>query len=254
MPLFHPGVDILRYREGDLDEEKKRSVDKHIQECAECREYLAFVDDFQAGLQELTPEELVGTQTHPEPELIFDYEQGKLDDKSARGLRAHMLFCDTCTDELYALRRLHHSRSFTQAVIRIAKKTLQLIDIFGTGEMPELAEVVSRTKGKEETQPESGSVLIEDTVTDEEMKQSAEIRIYVEANPDRPAASVRVLANPPRPGWEVKLEKSGGQELKSAPMADEEIRLGSALSPGSYMVQIHKGEKMLADFRLDIRE
>jgi len=138
-------------------------------------------------------------------------------------------------------------------VIQIAKKALQLVDIFGTGEMPELAEVVSHPKGKEETQPESGSVLIEDTVTDEEMKQSSEIRIYVEANPDRPAASVRVLANPPQPGWEVKLEKSGGQELKSVPMAHEEIRLGSSLSPGSYMVQIHKGDKMLADFRLDIR-
>src|SRR5216684_4899778 len=137
MPLFHPEVDILRYREGDLDEEKKRSVDQHVQECAECREFLAFVDDVQAGLQELTPEELVGKQTHPESEVIYDYEQGKLDDKSARELRAHMVFCDTCTDELYALRRLHHPHSFTQAVIRIAKKTLQLVDIFGTGQLPE---------------------------------------------------------------------------------------------------------------------
>src|SRR5216683_6896446 len=139
MPLFHPGVDILRYREGDLDEEKKRSVDKHIQECAECREYLAFVDDVQAGLQELTPEELVGMQTHLEPELIYDYEQGKLDDKSARELRAHMVFCDTCTDELYALRRLHHPRSFTQAVIRFAKKAFEIVDISGTGEVLETA-------------------------------------------------------------------------------------------------------------------
>ena len=52
MPLFHSEVDILRYREGDLDEEKKRSVDKHLEGCAECREYVAFVDDFQAGLSE----------------------------------------------------------------------------------------------------------------------------------------------------------------------------------------------------------
>lgn len=55
MPLFHPEVDILRQREGNLDEGEKRFVDKHLQGCAECREYLAFVEDFQAGLRELTP-------------------------------------------------------------------------------------------------------------------------------------------------------------------------------------------------------
>ncbi len=149
MPLFHPEVDMLRYREGDLDEEKKRSVDKHIQECAECREYLAFVDDFKEGLQELTPEELAGTQTCPDPELIFNYERGKLNEESARELRAHLLFCDACTDELYAIRRLRHPRSFTQSVIRITKKALQVVDISGTGEMLELAPAVSRGSDEE---------------------------------------------------------------------------------------------------------
>src|SRR6266849_2162403 len=174
MPLFHPQIDILRYRDGDLDEEKKRSVDKHVQECAECREYLAFVDDLQAGLQELSEEELVGTQKCPEPELIYDYERGKLDEKSARELRAHMIFCDTCTDELYALRRLHHPRSYTVAAIRIAKKVLQLVDISGTGEVLDLAPAVS--KGAEQESP-TQDVQIEDTVADPGTKRSSAIRI-----------------------------------------------------------------------------
>jgi hypothetical protein len=255
MPLLHPEVDILRYRDGDLDEAKKRSVDKHLQGCAECREYLAFVDDFQAGLRELTPEEFTGTQKCPEPELIFDYEQGKLDDDRARELRAHMLFCDTCTDELYALRRLHHPRSFTQAVIRIAKKALQVLDISGTGEVPELAEVAFRSKGKEETRPESQYVLIEDTVTEEETKQSSRISVDVEAAPDRPAAALRLLIAPPRRDWEVSLSTAEGRELKSAAITDEEMLLSSpVVDPGSYTLQIRKGEHVLADFMLDIQE
>jgi len=252
MPLFHPGVDILRYREGDLDEEKKRSVDKHIQECAECREYLAFVDDVQAGLQELTPEELVGMQTHLEPELIYDYEQGKLDDKSARELRAHMVFCDTCTDELYALRRLHHPRSFTQAVIRFAKKVLEIVDISGTGEMLELAPEVSRGGSDEETPEEV--VQIEDTVADPETKRSSAIRIRIETDPRGTGVRMLLEADPPEPDWKVSVAPVGGEELMAGPIAKNETLLGSDLGPGSYIVNIRKGENSLASFALALRD
>ncbi|PYX77651.1 MAG: hypothetical protein DMG72_00845 [Acidobacteria bacterium] len=253
MPLFHPEVDILRYREGDLDEEEKRSVDKHIQGCADCREYLAFVDDFQAGLQELTPEELAGTQTCPEPELIYNYEQGTLDEKSARQLRAHMLFCDACTDELYALRRLRHPRSFTQAVIRIAKKAakkvLQVLDISGTGELLELAPGVSRSD-------EEGSredVQIEDTVADPETKQSSAIRIQIDADPKGTGARMRLQADPPQPDWKVSLALVDGEELMAVPIAERETPLGSDVAPGSYVVNIRKGENSLASFALEVQ-
>ena len=250
MPLFHPGVDILRYREGDLDEEKKRSVDKHIQECAECREYLAFVDDVQAGLQELTPEELVGKQTHPESEVIYDYEQGKLDDKSARELRAHMVFCDTCTDELYALRRLHHPRSFTQAVIRFGKKVFEIVDISGTGEVLETAlEMAKGTDGDNSTE----SVQIEDTVADFETKRSSAIRIRIDASPKGAGARIRLQADPPQPEWKVSLTPVDGEELMAVPISDGETILGSDLGPGSYIVNIRKGENSLASFTLEVQ-
>ena len=250
MPLFHPGVDILRYREGDLDEAKKRSVDKHIQECAECREYLAFVDDFQAGLQEFTPEELAGNETHPEPELIFNYEQGKLDEESARELRAHMVFCDACTDELYALRRLHHPRSFTEAAIRIAKKTLQVVDISGTGEVLELAPV--RARGNEE-ESISESVQIEDTIADSETKRSSAIRIRIDADPKGTGARIRLQADPPQPDWKVSLTPVGSEALMAVPMAEDETLLGADLVPGSYIVNIRKGKDSLASFALEVQ-
>ncbi len=250
MPLFHPEVDILRYREGDLDEEKKRSVDQHVQECAECREFLAFVDDVQAGLQELTPEELVGMQTHPEPEHIYDYEQGKLDGKSARELRAHMVFCDTCTDELYALQRLHHPRSFTQAVIRFGKKVFEIVDISGTGEVLETAlEMAKGTDGDNSAE----SVQIEDTVADFETKRSSAIRIRIVAAPEQSHVHMRLQADPPQPDWTVSLTSAGDLELMAVPMAEHETLLGSDLGPGSYMVSIRKGENSLASFTLEVQ-
>jgi hypothetical protein len=248
MPLFHPDVDILRYRDGDLDEEQKRSVDKHLEGCAECREYLAFVDDFQAGLQESTPEEFAGQQTHPEPELIFNYEQGKLDEVSARELRAHMVFCDACADELYALRRLQHPRSFTQAVIRLAKKALEVVDISGTGEVLEFALVAARGND-EESIPES--VQIEDTVADSETKRSSAIRIRIDADPKGTGARMRLQADPPQPDWKVSLTPVGSEELMAVPIAEDETLLGTDLVPGSYIVNIRKGKDSLASFALD---
>jgi len=250
MPLFHPDVDILRYREGDLDEEKKRSVDKHVEGCAECREYLAFVDDFQTGLQELTPEEFVGTQTCPEPELIFDYEHGKLDEKSARELRGHMLFCDTCTDELYALRRLRHPRSFTQAVIRIAKNVLRLVDISGTGEVLEMEPVAVKGTGEEDS---ADGVQIEDRVADPETKRSSAIRIRIDPHPEGLRARMHLQADPPQADWKVSLTPVGGEELMAVPIAERETLLESDLVPGSYIVNIRKGENSLASFALEVQ-
>jgi len=250
MSLFHPEVDILRYREGNLDEEKKRSVDKHVQGCAECREYLAFVDDFKDGLQELTPEELAGTQTCPDPEHIFDYEQGTLDEESARELRAHLLFCDACTDELYALRRLRHPRSFTRAVIRIAKRVLQVVDISGTGEMLETA--LEMAKGSVEDNS-TESVQIEDTVGDAETKRSSTIRIRIDSDPERSRAHIRLEADPPQPDWKVSLTSADSVELMAVPIAEREILLGSDLVLGSYVVNIRKGESSLATFALEVQ-
>jgi hypothetical protein len=249
MPLFHPEADLLRYREGGLNEEKKRSVDRHLEECAECREYLAFVDDFQAGLQESTPEESAGNETHPEPELIFNYEQGKLDEKSARELRAHMVFCDACTDELYALRRLHHPRSFTQAVIRIAKKALQVVDISGTGEVLKMAPVAARGSDEECI---SESVQIEDTIADSETKRSSAIRIRIDADPKGTGARMRLQADPPQPDWKVSLTPVGSEALMAVPIAEDETLLGADLAPGTYVVNIRKGNDSLASFALEV--
>ena len=231
---------------------KRRNVRsiKHVEGCAECREYLAFVDDFQAGLQELTPEELAGKQTHPEPELIFNYEQGKLDEERARELRAHMVFCDACTDELYALRRLQHPRSFTQVVIRLAKKTLRVVDISGTGEVLELVPVAAKG-GDEESISES--VQIEDTVADSETKRSSAIRIRIDADPQGTGAQMRLQADPPQPDWKVSLTPVGSEALMAVPIAERETLLGADLVPGSYIVNIRKGKDSLASFALEVQ-
>jgi len=250
MPLFHPEVDILRYREGNLDEEKKRSVDAHVQGCAECREYLAFVDDFQSGLQEFTPEEFAGAETHPEPELIFKYEEGELDEEKARELRAHLLFCNACTDELYALRRLRHPRSFTQAVIRIAKKALQVLDISGTGEVLELAPVAVRGSDEEDS---AENVLIEDTVADPETQRSSTLRLHIDPDPKGTGVRMRLQADPPQPDWKVSFTPASGEEVMAVPIAERGTLLGSDLVPGSYIVNIRKGENSLASFALEVQ-
>ncbi len=162
-----------------------------------------------------------------------------------------MLFCDACTDELYALRRLRHPRSYTQAVIRIAKRALQVVDVSGTGELMDLAPAVSRG-GDEEDSAEG--VEIEDTVADSETKRSCAIRIRIDTDPKGTGVRVSLQADPPQPDWKVALALVDGEELMAAPIAETETLLGSDLVPGSYIVNIRKGENSLASFALALRD
>lgn len=146
--------------------------------------------------------------------------------------------------------RLRHPRSFTQAVIRIAKKALHVVDISGTGELLELAPLAARGGDEENL----GDILIEDTVADPETKQSSAIRIRIDPAPKGTGARMRLQADPPQPSWKVSLAPVDGPELMAAPMAETETFLGSDLIPDSYVVNIRKGENSLASFKLALRD
>src|SRR6266852_6561944 len=127
----HPREDFLRFVDGDLGEDEKRNIEKHLASCSECRIYLSSVKTFNEGLGELTEEEFTSEEPCPDSWTLVSYEAGKVDEETARHLRAHLLFCDECQEEFYALRRLSREESWQELVGRLKEFVIDLGKTYG---------------------------------------------------------------------------------------------------------------------------
>jgi hypothetical protein len=98
--------DLVGYMDGTLEEPERTAVERHLEGCQACREQLSFIKDFKEGLAELSEEELTTQEPCLDSWTLASYEAGEVKEETAKGLRVHLLLCDECADEFYALRRL----------------------------------------------------------------------------------------------------------------------------------------------------
>jgi hypothetical protein len=244
----HPRADLLRYLDGDVNENEKRALEEHLEGCADCRGYLSQIKDFNQGLGELREEEFTSEERCPDSWTLVSYEAGKVDEETALHLRAHLLFCDDCQEEFFALRQLH-GPSRTEVILRAARDALECVSLTGSGVLAEPAYAPVRA----EEEPVRGRVQIEDTVVDPGTNATSDLRVTIEADPQAPTASVLLDAEPPQPDWKAYLFDADERELASIPIFEHETRLGSGLPYGSYSVSIRRGEDALASLAIEIR-
>ena len=129
----HSKADLVRYLDGTMEAEEKGALEKHLAGCAECREYLSFVRGFNQGLAGLSKEEFASDEPCPDSWTLVAYEAGKVDGETARHLRAHLLFCDACAKEFYALRRGSQEESWRELVERLKEYVIDLAKSYGSG-------------------------------------------------------------------------------------------------------------------------
>ncbi len=129
----HPRTELLRYLEGETSDEEKRALEAHLASCNECRKYVSFVQNFNEGLGQLTKEEFASAESCPHPELLAAHEAGEVSEETARHLRAHLLYCDDCAEEFYALRRLSRSESWAEAWEKLKETVIDLARTYGPG-------------------------------------------------------------------------------------------------------------------------
>jgi len=245
----HPREDLLRYVDGDVGEDEKRSLEKHLASCSECRTYLSSVKTFNEGLGELTEEEFTSQEPCPDSWTLVSYEAGKVDEETARHLRAHLLFCNDCREEFYALRRLR-GPSWTKLVLNLVRGAVELVSISGSGVFePAYAAAELRA----EVAPPSGALGVEDAVVDPETKATSTVRVKVEAEPKPSTASMLIEVEPPQPNWRAYLYDAEEQELESMPLSAKESPIGSKLLAGTYTIHVQKGLDVLASFAIEIR-
>src|ERR1043166_8718915 len=234
MPIAHPysRTDLFRYFESRIEETEKPPLERHLAECQPCQKYVAFLRSFADGVSALTEEEFSSQEPCPNSWTLVSYEAGRLDEETARHVRAHLLFCDDCSEKYYALRRAR-------------PKTVDLI-LRGAGGIVEclraswdavwrLAPATAEARGADRVY--LAPFRVEQTVIDPDTQAETTILLSIEGSLEE-ADHVRVdLDCKPNPkGWGVRL---GDLDVR---IDRNPTTVSTALSYGFYVLKVVKGD------------
>jgi hypothetical protein len=111
-----PREEIVAYDFGELTDEERAELERHLRECRKCREYLAFIGKLKQHIKKI-PELAIGA--HPSLRELSLYCSGGLDDETTANVGAHILYCDDCFHEMLAVEEIQ------QALAAVAEKPLQ---------------------------------------------------------------------------------------------------------------------------------
>ncbi|HYK91116.1 MAG TPA: zf-HC2 domain-containing protein [Acidobacteriota bacterium] len=235
------------YVEGAASDRERQEVNEHLKSCGDCKQFLAFVQDFSGAAKDIAESEIAADEPHPSTTAIIDYEEGKLDAETSFHLRAHMLYCDDCAETYYLLKRMRAPSRMEVIVglLRSAKEfLLQPIDVSGMGEFRQAPVVVARGEGSPQQ-----TIEVRQRVS----AADAAVIFSLEPNAGRHAGvTLRAALQPPQP-WTATLRNANGQELVSIPLKVELQVLHRAMSPDIYTVQVLADQGPIAECRLDIR-
>lgn len=245
----HSREELIQYLGGALGEGEKQRVEHHLSGCADCQAYVSFVKDFHHGLTGLAEEEFTSKEFCPDSMTLVLYEAGEVDEETARHLRVHLLFCDACAEQFYALRRLR-APAWTKVVLHAAQSALECVSLLGSGVLlqPESPGV----RGPEQQQAPD-RLQIEDTVVDPDTQASATVRLLVEAEPKARTVSMLLEIEPLQTEWSASLFAAGEKELAKIPLAAHQTPMGSDLPYGAYQVTIRRGTDPLGSFAIEIQ-
>jgi len=208
----HPKADLLRYLDGTMEAEEKDALEQHLAGCAECRDYLSFVKGFNQSLGSLSKEEFASDEPCPDSWTLVAYEAGKADEDTARHIRAHLLFCDACAKEFYALRRVSQEEFWRELVERLKEYVIDMAKSYGPGALIGQVRIAAErpafaVRGGE--LPEAVSKVLEVQVG--ENTYSIEIKL-TEQGVECDIAGFRTPTKAPLSIW---VHTGGGEELIS---------------------------------------
>jgi anti-sigma factor RsiW len=167
----HDSQDLIGYLDGTLGEPDRIALERHLGTCKECRDQLSFVKEFKAGLAELSEEEFTAQEPCPDSWTLVSHEAGEVDEETARHLRVHLLFCDQCAGEFYALRRARvegekeaASLSWAALVERLKEHAIDFAKTYGSGASLGPARIIGERpafalRGPEEVGEEPSKVM-----------------------------------------------------------------------------------------------
>src|SRR6266849_824428 len=98
--------EVTRYAWGELPEDSRPAIEKHLSQCPSCSELTSFVGKMTAAARENQGRWSPPADPHPEPSLIVDLEAEELDEETAERVSVHLLRCRPCREAYLRLRSL----------------------------------------------------------------------------------------------------------------------------------------------------
>ena len=136
---LHGKDNLLRYVFDELEADERKALERHLDGCTDCREFVTFVKTFNRGLRESVTPQAQG-DTCPDTFLIAALESKALDELTAAHVRSHVLFCETCLEDFLSLRRLTREQaresipaSWLETIERFKQYVIDLSTVYRVG-------------------------------------------------------------------------------------------------------------------------
>jgi hypothetical protein len=233
----HPKDDLLRYLDGAMEGEEKRALEEHLTGCAECREYISFVKGFNQDLAGLSKEEFTSHEPCPDSWTLVAYEAGKVDEETARHLRAHLLFCDECAKEFYALRRVSQEESWRMLIERLKQFVIDLARSYGPGAMVGPVRIVAEQPAfalRAAKDQQACSKVLEVSLGDN--AYSIELTL---SGAGSLSCDIAAFRSPVRAPLDVSVRRESGEEIMSTRSDDSgkcHFTVEASLRPGNLCI------------------
>lgn len=257
-----PKEEILLLIDGKLKGEEQTSLEKHIEQCSECREYLEFVQGLSEVVKEMPAPE---KEACPSTLILSLRASGDLDPETVAHINTHILYCDECFKEVLQLEKMENTWAETvkeslkiekqyKLVIKFLKDTVKVLE--ATGQIfqgRELQPALVRLRGPKK---ECYRNIIK-------MTQDIGHGISVEIKITRTVAEkndISVFTNTTKE--EIK-KWIGGLTLTLSPEGEKpttykitsvagETELGE-WDDGRYILEVSEAKGKIADIRLDLQ-
>ena len=244
----HKPEKLTRYALGDLQGKERTDVDRHLRTCVSCREFLSFVQDFDAGLKKAQPHTPLPGEPCPDSVLLVGLAGGHLDEVTTQHMRAHMLFCKRCKEEYEALKRMQQPK-LIEVVIRAAGAVFEALrppDVF------EWQTLFATVTVKGERVP-VGPFRMAEMLMDRDRNKS-KVAVRVEQGLEANHMSVVTEADTilPEWKWEVCLLDGEEEEWASMSLDKAEVQVVPSIPYGFYALEVRKGEDCLGTFKFTV--
>jgi hypothetical protein len=172
---------------------------------------------FNRGLREIRSEMMVPNEDHPDSSLIVALESGDLDDDTASHVRAHMLFCESCLEDFFCLRRSARGESW-DLVEKLKESLIDLGATYGTGVFRGLAKIITETPALAlRGEQRSSGIFKVLEVTIAANQYSIEVRLAEDGSLSFDIAGFRTLVRAP---LKIIVESETGEEMASIDSED----------------------------------
>jgi hypothetical protein len=243
----HPREDLLRYLDGDVGDDRKRSIEEHLASCKECRDHISIVKGFNEGLTDLSQEEFASQEHCPDSWTLVSYEAGDVDEETARHLRAHLLFCDECAEEFNALRRLQPR--VAEVILRVAGF---LIEVVRPPEIATWESLLTTVPVRGEIVPSAPFQMAQTLIDDDGNKTRVAVQVELSLEPEKVRVIVEADKVFPEWRWSVALFDGKDAEWAGLPLDKPEVEVTSGIPFGLYALEVRKDEHSLGAFRFTV--